>query len=271
MPLAMYVDESGMHDGADLIALGGYIGWKDDWGRFCSEWEQVLCEYHVPEFHAVEFMRSPAKQELDKDSPYRGWEPEKREQFILDLAAATTPHVVGGVVALVKLSDYNAIFPDWLKEHVEHPYCFCFQSLLEMILEDWRVIFRNFHPVYSKSTQLALVLDRNRQYGRMAMEVHGTMSGDRDKEHRFGSITFASRHSALPIQASDLLIYRMVKRIRAVEKTGTFPEVGSWDRALGANEILHVKYHSPKSLQMIADNAERDKPRYQRVKAPPTS
>ena len=30
MPLAMYVDESGMHDGADLIAVGGYVGWKDD-------------------------------------------------------------------------------------------------------------------------------------------------------------------------------------------------------------------------------------------------
>jgi len=63
----------------------------------------------------------------------------------------------------------------------------------------------------------------------------------------------------------------MVKRIRAIERTGTFPDVGDWDTALGANDILRVKYHSPKSLKIMADNAERDKTRYQRVKVPPTS
>jgi hypothetical protein len=93
MPLAIYIDESGTHDGSDLIAMGGYVGWKDDWQTFSGEWESVLCDYRVQDFHAVEFMRSPAIQEADKNSPYRGWSPDKREQFILDLAAATRPHV----------------------------------------------------------------------------------------------------------------------------------------------------------------------------------
>lgn len=269
MPLAIYVDESGVHDGADFIAMGGYVSWKDKWERFCGEWERVLCRYGVRDFHAVEFMRKPEIQEADKDSPYRGWDVDKREQFILDLASVARAHVVGGVVALVKLDDYNRILPKWLRNHVEYPYCFCFQSLLEIILEDWDKIFPGFHPIYSAGAQLAFVLDRNKQFSALATEVHETMANDRDPKHRIGSITFASRHSAIPIQASDLLIYRMVKRIRAIERTGTFPEVKSWDKALGADDILRVRYHSPESLQTIADNAERDKAKYQRI--PPTS
>jgi hypothetical protein len=50
MPLAIYVDETGTHDptgkqqGAAILAVGGYIAWRDDWQKFSGEWEQVLCD-----------------------------------------------------------------------------------------------------------------------------------------------------------------------------------------------------------------------------------
>ena len=264
MPLAIYIDEAGTHDetgkqpGSAILAVGGYIGWRDDWLKFAGEWEQVLCDYGVDAFHAVEFMRDPDIQEKDKDSPYRYWSDEKRERYVLDLAKVARSHAVRGLVTAVILKDYNTIFPDWLRQHLSHPYTMCLQTLYLNVINEWDKLFPKFHRQLSIDTQLAFVFDRVKEFNKIATLIHTEHSAEEiDKQHRIGSFTIASSRTATPLQASDLLCYRMVKRIAVRIKTDTFPKPGSWDKELGADDILKVIWHSPETLRKLLANEEK--------------
>lgn len=82
--LQVYADESGTHDptgnqpSSEVAVVGGYMAWRDDWKKFCRDWQGILKQYDVPSFHAKIFNR--------KAKPYRSWTDDKFNSFKYALA-----------------------------------------------------------------------------------------------------------------------------------------------------------------------------------------
>jgi len=59
--LAAYLDDGGSHDrtskevGSKQIVLTGWVDRRDDWAKFCGQWQSVLDKYSAPYFHFVEW------------------------------------------------------------------------------------------------------------------------------------------------------------------------------------------------------------------------
>lgn len=83
MMLKVYADESGTHDGADVLALSGIIDSKGHWDKFRLKWKAVLKKYGAENFHYRKFRRIANTNQGD---PYYGWSDEKRTDFLFDLA-----------------------------------------------------------------------------------------------------------------------------------------------------------------------------------------
>jgi hypothetical protein len=43
--LRAYFDESGIHAGSLVVAIGGYVGTKDAWSEIEPKWQSVLDDY----------------------------------------------------------------------------------------------------------------------------------------------------------------------------------------------------------------------------------
>ena len=50
-----YLDESGIHDNADVCLIAGYFGGPGQFKKLGSEWIDILRYHNVIEFHAKEF------------------------------------------------------------------------------------------------------------------------------------------------------------------------------------------------------------------------
>jgi hypothetical protein len=72
--LLAYLDESGIHEGAEVCVIAGYFGGIGQWRKFESDWRKVLHRFKVPleKFHAKDvlnhagiFLRMPHGQHRD--------------------------------------------------------------------------------------------------------------------------------------------------------------------------------------------------------------
>jgi len=75
-----YFDESGIHDGAKLCAVGGYYGTEEAWRKFEKQWRAILKDNGLLEigFHAKDFYR---RKDGKRVPPYADWANEKAAKF----------------------------------------------------------------------------------------------------------------------------------------------------------------------------------------------
>ena len=101
--LAAYLDESGIHDGAELCVIAGYFGGTGQWKRFDADWRNLLRNAAVPlkEFHA-------------KDLLNRGgffcrsqWNDKQHSRFLDDIADVICRYKIYPISHGVVVEDFN--------------------------------------------------------------------------------------------------------------------------------------------------------------------
>ena len=60
----MYIDESGIHEGAEVCLLAGYFGGRGQWRKFEKSWQRVLRDFGLDAFHAKEIVKRRDSYEL---------------------------------------------------------------------------------------------------------------------------------------------------------------------------------------------------------------
>jgi len=237
--LTFYGDESGTHDrlgvqpGSDVIAVAGYLGWNDDWKRIQTRWKNCLEKYRVSEFHLARFLRN-------EEPPYRTWNKEKREEFIDELIGIARRHTCGGFGGLVVLEDYNQILPAHIKREHKHPYYFCFQMLIDILLPELDTLH------LPAGEQVAFIFDQNQQFANGATESFKIIKQIRDKDDRLGSITFGSRKQYIPLQAADLIAYTVRAELSRFTKEKPRPD---WGMNLSRKKNLKIVYCNKDGLE----------------------
>jgi len=78
--LRAYLDESGIHEGAEICSIAGYFGKRRAWEKLETRWVSILKEFKVPEFHANCFWSRDDKGQRVK--PYVGWSDLRAEDFL---------------------------------------------------------------------------------------------------------------------------------------------------------------------------------------------
>jgi len=196
----IYADESGTHDasgtqpGSDVVAIAGYGAWERDWKRFDPRWNRVM---RWAEIDPDDFKMSAYRRR--RDYPYRNWDDAKYESFLdslIDAARLRATLAVGGALIL---EDYNEIVPLDLRRERGHPYQFCFQLLIDMLLEP-------LERILPPGQQVAFIFDQTNEFAKDAVVAYQGIKELRDKNNRLGSIQFRSRIGCPPLQAADMLV-----------------------------------------------------------------
>jgi hypothetical protein len=226
--LIAYADDSGTHDetgrqtGSEAPVFGGYIGDIKDWKLFCWRWQAVLDRYKVPYFHYREFAN---RHSADKpNSPYHGWSDLRRDTFLFELAAIAGAQIpVGG---LFNLKDYRQ------GGGTEYPYRYPFNTFLENVVKAL-----SMHWPGTKEP-VTFFFDQSTD-PRWSTSVAKVFADWKAKEPRFSEYSFGDMRKHLPLQAADLLSYRVRRRALLRLESGIGVEPSLLDHYL-------FRYRDPK-------------------------
>jgi hypothetical protein len=218
----IYADESGTHDitgshpGSDVVAIAGYGAWERDWKRFDPQWLRIMQRHGI---ESDDFKMSAYRRR--RDYPYRNWDDAKHEGFLDSLIETARRRVTLAVGGVLVLKDYNEVVPANLRRQRHHPYDFCFQLLIDMLLSP----LENILP---QGQQVAFIFDQQNEFAPRALTAYQEIKGLRDRNNRLGSIQFRSRIGCPPLQAADMLVglirdavsrtKKGIERPRAIER-----------------------------------------------------
>ena len=219
--IAAYIDESGTHDrtgaikGSRQVIVVGLVAWRDDWAKFCDDWQAVLAKYGVPYFHFSEWAlasavlrgKRAANAAFEKN-PYRSLDLKSLDALLHELAAIAgggNKVMVGGYVNTEKFhkakSDpkYRNMIPA-----DGDPYAHCLNQFFERfpfeVREQWR---------YWKEP-VSFFFDQNDD-PKWQHSVLEAFQRFQKKDSRLKELVFANKKDAphFPLQAADLIAYRM--------------------------------------------------------------
>lgn len=250
MGLEIYADETGTHykegkaEDARIMGIAGYIAYPDDWAKFNVEWKKVLDEFEVVSFHFYEFA---GRKHCKPGTTYHGWKDDQANEFLKRLATISGTFPLFGFAALVSVKDYERKMPKFHKDLYGHPYFFCLQLFLNMVL-NWMQ-----KEILLSDTQLTLFLDDSPQFKPKVPKVWNWVKSEFDVENRMGSEPqFRKSETCLPMQSADLLIYRMRQALDNQlyrDKRGNVKlDLTQLDKYLGADGKLLVQSYSGKHL-----------------------
>lgn len=112
-----YFDASGTAN-TDVLVMAGYVSDAKKWDRFDHHWKAILDRESVKCFHMTDCVSGQGE--------YKGWDSERRRQFINDLAECARKYTNKRFSASVVINDYNLVDNEYeLHEYVGYPYVLC--------------------------------------------------------------------------------------------------------------------------------------------------
>ncbi len=200
--LAAYFDESGTHAGSEAVAVAGYVSTPERWLDFESEWRGALLDYGLAYFHMTDFANG-AKS-------YAHW-PQAQKRIRFDrLANIINRHVIGSVGTVIPVQSYERIFNPAAKKHVGGPYGLAATAnflAIARILRGMNALGHDLWVEYTFETGA-----RGAGQVRRAFDYNAHDPTQR-AELRVGSLAFADKPQAVPLQAADVLAYELYRHL----------------------------------------------------------
>ena len=240
-----YGDESGLDGEAEYFLMGGFVGTPQDWQTARSEWQQVLRQFGVPEFHSNDFFGGKGQ--------YRGWEGSHRDSLLDSLLSVLGSSRVIPLGCAIHRRDflgltrrdrrvlsgaYNRSRLTLRRRDTSQP----FEARIERTLEGpdaekqvYRVGFKYFlGAVASKSPpscSIEVVLDRHEKLASGASEYFE----ERRRGYKYPdgqtlqSLTFVDSANEPAIQAADLYAHVAARQLNGHPKDpGSLSEKLGW-------------------------------------------
>lgn len=266
-----YMDESGIHDGAQLCVIAGYWGNVRKWKRFEQTWKQIIKDTGEPtlkEFHSTEFWSGDGSRK----GIFAQWSDEKAERFINDLANCIVESNIFPTSAALVISDWDKLNKAE-RMALTGGYYDTAQNKWTASGAPNRKYFLPFQfavvnpAIHCKSgLHVHYIFDLNKQFKHHAADLYALMRKDRNLEcrHKLGALDFETGENAPGLQAADLLAYQSYKcsEIGKAKRPTRFSELPpllkrlltNWqdesDFALFDREGLNIALHDlPKELR----------------------
>jgi hypothetical protein len=123
--LKTFMDETGIHEDAEMVAVGCYIAKSKTWRDWTKAWNRA--KHPIKIFHATDCANLRGE--------FEGWTKEDRDKLVANLLPIIANADMAGMVIGVNLVDLAAA----MKEHPEllemfgRPYTACFQWAITTI------------------------------------------------------------------------------------------------------------------------------------------
>ncbi len=229
-----YGDESGLDEKAEYFLMGGFVGTPLDWQTVRTEWQQVLRQFGVPEFHSADFFGGKGQ--------YRYWEGRHRDSLldsllsvlgnssVIPLGCAITMsefleltsnerRLLSGAHMKLRLSlrrrDTSQLFETGIGRKLEGP---------DAEKQVYRVGFRYFLAAVAykspPSCSIEVFLDKNEEFAPGAFEYFT----ERKKGHKYPggrklqSLDFVDSAKEPAIQAADLYAHVVARQLNGHPK-----------------------------------------------------
>jgi hypothetical protein len=231
--LIAYIDESGRHDktgkqpGSGQIVVSGWVDRRDNWVKFCTQWQAILKNYDAPYFHFTEWRdasvvargkRKPSSS--FSKNPYSGWNLEKLDNFLYKLAEVAgggERQFVGGFISTRDFAEAkkNPAYSHFAS--AQDPYQACLNQFFETIATEVQEQWSDLNK------PISFFFDQNKddkEWCRFVLDAYTTA---KKRESRIGELAFADKKVSphLPLQAADMVAYRF----RQIVENFTDPEV----------------------------------------------
>ena len=126
--LYAFFDESGIHAGAKILTVGGWIASQEEWESFACQWRTTLKRAGVSAFHFVDFNHSVKE--------FKGWTPRWKEDVLRALFSVIERRDLMGVSGAIVMDDLKSIIggsSGTILHKTYGPYWVCLQYCVEVI------------------------------------------------------------------------------------------------------------------------------------------
>jgi len=241
-----FFDESGTHDGSQIITLGGLIASYEAWSRWELEWNKILASRGIKVFHFSEFM---AREGEFKNN----WTNDERNLFMERLCKTISDNILVGLACSVFRDEYEACLPTSLQQTIRHPYYFGVYTVLFMLL-NWKV----FHVRLTLPTPIRLLFDRKKGYEGFASAIYYAVLQKFEEWGKdvsiLGDMGFGSKAVDIPLQAADLFVGVAGRHFLRCRRKDLEPQENLEKSflALGESGRLLVANNGPDELKAFA-------------------
>lgn len=232
----VYADESGTHDtagelpGSSVTIVAGYAAFGDSWEAFARRWQAALDNYHGMDreryFHFSEFVDFKHRS-TDPTWLYYGWSPEKRHDYLMELATVAGDFhgiLIAGALDNVSFQEKREALrlenPNLSKDEISK-LVWIKQFFLSFYLETrrcWPSLSAPIHFVFDQST--------DREWKRAMMDVYDDC---REQDNRLVAMDFWDKKLYLPLQAADMIAYRLRQTTEHALREGALEKLSELD------------------------------------------
>ncbi len=212
--ITAYLDETGIHEGAEFCIIAGYFGGKGQWNRFSADWRKALQDSGVSleDFHALDLMK--------RRKAFSGWKDDRHGGLLGKLTKAITDRKIYPVSVGLVLADFRS-FTELQRRFFtgatiekgklvtsgcpNKPYFLPFQRCTKIVVS---------YAAVGGKCDLFFGLDR--PFAKYAKALFQIIKGSRQPDptrERLGEIAFPLAKQTPPLQAADLLAYLTMERM----------------------------------------------------------
>lgn len=197
MMLKTFMDETGIHDDAEMVAVGAWIANPKTWRAWTKDWN--MRKRKVPQG------RRPIKVFHSTDcAAYQGefesWAKEERDAFVAQLLPVIPTHPLAGIVVGIHLTELNQAFrghPE-LFEMLGEPYTCCFQWAISIVMQ--------IATEQGQGQRMAFIHEVN-DYKGDCLKAFDYVQSELNPRCIPVTLGFGTKEQYPPLQAADVLAY----------------------------------------------------------------
>jgi hypothetical protein len=223
--LSAFFDETGIHAGAPVTFVAGFIGTDDQWAKVCDHWD---VEMNGEVFHYKTMCL----------------EEERLDRLAVILASSELQVIAAGFCG-----DWNKAIshkPDW-KNRFPSCYHFALETCVDQ-MDQWAAEGWNSEPI-------ALMFSRQNEYAKRAEEIWRTFRGN-GLWNNFVSFAYGDPETVLQLQPADMIAYETFQCMQsnAAETCQKWPLV---KRLLAKGAPLLGNYMTTESFIQNMEESDR--------------
>jgi Protein of unknown function (DUF3800) len=196
-----YFDESGTHDGAPVIVLGGLLGSAEQFEDLGARLDAVCDHYGFSVFHAVEFKNGKGE--------FKGWAPEKKLSLAVVFSNLVEETMTAAAMALLVKADYQTIYradPSNPKVSKDSAYGLCFRMCLVEFLQTIEMVCHYRRTPYVLNVVVEAGARNVQDAGRIFEETRATAAAMMGVDP-LGTFQVLGKHECRELMLADFLAY----------------------------------------------------------------
>ena len=204
--LKAFFDESGIHAGARVTSIAGFVGTADAWTALTVEWKHVLgklADRGVNCFHMTECAAG--------DHQFAVIPSAERHVTVAALAGIIAAQDVTAVWAGVKNEAFDRLTANAPKFRARYPkpYDLCFDEIVRQLI--------GWSGAHANSSRVSVIFAEQTDYAERNRDAYGAWRAHPLVGGRLGALAFDFPKYLLPLQAADLIAYEVAKYQEAFE------------------------------------------------------